>query len=237
MKASRRKAGGLNQEDNPAREPVDREKLIQVALDLLDEDGLDKLSMRRLAERLGIKAASLYWHLHDKADLLALLSDELCAGMQAPDPSLPWREQLEAMMREVRRVLLSHRDAALVMIITPPNGPNRIRLIELVCSILLKAGFDPEETINAGFLLNDYCTNFAAEENRIANAATELNMSSEQLAKDTANLFQSLPPDKYPAILAVAPHVSATSNEDRFSFGLNVLLDGLEDHLKAHKKA
>src|SRR5579875_3593997 len=73
---------------------LDREHVVRVALDLLDEVGLDELTMRRLADRLGVTAASLYWHVRDKDELLALLADAISAQMPEPSLSPPWREEL-----------------------------------------------------------------------------------------------------------------------------------------------
>ena len=68
---------------------LDRSQIVQAALDLLDAVGFDGLTMRSLAKKLGVKAASLYWHVHDKQDLLSLLADEICASMREPDRALP----------------------------------------------------------------------------------------------------------------------------------------------------
>src|SRR5574341_1482687 len=72
---------------------LDRSQIVQAALDLLDAVGFDGLTMRNLAKKLGIKAASLYWHVRNKQDLLSLLADEICASMREPDRTLPWRKQ------------------------------------------------------------------------------------------------------------------------------------------------
>src|SRR5215469_6392403 len=97
------------------RAPLDRERLVDEALALLDEVGLDDLSMRRLAERLGVTAASLYWYVRDKDELLALLADAISGEIPLPDPDLPWREALEVGARNLRRIAVSHRDGARVL--------------------------------------------------------------------------------------------------------------------------
>lgn len=93
---------------------LDQAQIVQAALVLLDEVGFDGLTMRSLADKLGIKAASLYWHVRDKQELMGLLAEEICAPMREPDRTLPWRERLEALGYEYRCVLLAHRDAARV---------------------------------------------------------------------------------------------------------------------------
>src|SRR5499427_9941909 len=91
------------QEPKPSRPQVTRERIVQGALEVLNKEGFDGLTMRRLAERLGIKAASLYNHVTDKDQLLALMADAICAEIPDLDHAKPWRRQLETMARQVRR--------------------------------------------------------------------------------------------------------------------------------------
>src|ERR1700716_4289960 len=99
-------------DEEEKRSGLSRGRLVAVALDLVQEEGLGALTMRGLADRLGVKAASLYWHIRDKDELIRLLDAAVGARMSPPDPSLPWRRQIELGCAEWRRVLLSHRDAA-----------------------------------------------------------------------------------------------------------------------------
>lgn len=221
--------------DNPFEPPrsepaLDQGQVVQAALDLLDEVGLDALSMRRLAERLNIKAASLYWHVRDKDHLLALLADAIVAPLQAPDPSLPWRERLEAMAEESRRVMLAHRDAARVLARSgPPTGPHRLRLVDEAFRTLIEAGFSPEETAHAGHLLNDYVTLFVVEEANLAEQGQELGSA------DARRWLDTLPPGEYAGLRAVGDHLVSVDGNALFRFGMEVLLDGLELRLARRK--
>lgn len=229
-------------EKRQKRQPLDLQGIVREALALLDEAGLDSLSMRNLAERLGIKAASLYWYVRDKDELLGLLADAISGEARAPALGLPWRPQLEALLEESRRILLAHRDAARIMVETPPFTPNRLRLIDMTFQALLAAGFTGAEVLRVGRLLNDYVTSFVLEE------YNELNMAAGLGANGAANIeaaetaaqrqFAALPADTYPAIAAVAAHAADPDLDARFRFGLKVVLDGLERQLatdNAHK--
>src|SRR6516165_1352834 len=110
-------------EGRSERSALDRERVVRVALELLDEVGLDDLSMRRLADRLGVTAASLYWYVRDKDELLALLADAITGEMPLPASDLGWRDALEAAARTLRRIARSHRDGARVLAATMPAGP------------------------------------------------------------------------------------------------------------------
>ncbi|MGH2603105.1 MAG: TetR family transcriptional regulator, partial [Dehalococcoidia bacterium] len=140
--------------EEQTREPLDRGRLIRAALALLDEVGLDGLSMRRLAERLDVKAASLYWHVQSKEELLDLLADAISGEVPAPPPDLPWRPRLEALAWQYRRVLLSHRDAARILSATLPGRPNRLRLVDVTLGALLDGGFAGLDAARAGRLMN-----------------------------------------------------------------------------------
>lgn len=219
------------------RQPLDLERVVREALALLDEAGLDSLSMRNLAERLGIRAASLYWYVRDKDELLGLLADAISGEVLAPAPDLPWRIWLEALLAENRRILLAHRDAARIMVETPPFTPNRLRMIDMTLQALLAAGFTGVEVLRVGRLLNDYVTSFVLEE------YNELNMAAGMGVNGAANIeeaetaaqrqFAALPADTYPAIAAVAAHAADPDLDARFRFGLKVILDGLERQLAA----
>src|SRR5436853_7173193 len=82
----------------PQIEPaLHQSQIVQAALGLLDEVGFDGLTMRNLAKKLGVQAASLYWHVRNKQDLLSLVAEEICAPMREPDRKPSWHTQLEAM--------------------------------------------------------------------------------------------------------------------------------------------
>lgn len=218
------------------RQPLDLERIVRAALAVLDTEGLDGLSMRRLADALGVKAASLYWYVRDKDELLTLLADAISAEVRAPAPELPWRARLEALLADNRRVLLAHRDAARVMVGTPPVGANRMRLIDDAFAALLAAGLEGADVIRAARLLNDYVTSFVLEEvNEVLQAANRVGTADlagiEQVEAATQRSFAALPAESFPAIAAVAAHVADPDLDARFRFGLKVILDGLERHL------
>jgi AcrR family transcriptional regulator len=99
--------------DRSERRPLTRKAIVDAALVLLDREGLAGLSMRKLAQELGAGAASLYWHVGDKEELLSLLLDRIVGESEipAPDPA-NWQEQVKEMGRASRRLFQRHRDAA-----------------------------------------------------------------------------------------------------------------------------
>jgi AcrR family transcriptional regulator len=227
-----REPAGLSRDGKQETRPaLNREAVVNAALLLLDEAGLDGLSMRNLADRLGIRAASLYWYLHDKQELLELVADTISRDAQAPDPRAPWRSQLEAFEREYRRVLLAHPDAAYVFARTVPAGPHRLRLVDLALAALLAAGFRGLDALRAGRLLADYVESFVQEEALEARLLSELGSAgpgAEDRLADLGRQFVEAPADTYPSIAALALYLPDLDNDARFEFGLRVVLDGLE---------
>ena len=225
----------FNIPDAKVREPaLDIDQIVQAALELLDEVGFDGLTMRNLAKKLGVQAASLYWHVRNKEDLLSLLAEEISAQINEPDRSLSWQEQLEAMANEYRRVLLAHRDAAQVLASSgSPSGPHRLRLTEIGLRTLLDAGFRKQDAAYTGMLMNDFVIMSVLEETRFADLEAE--DTSKGTSSEIQTWVESLPPDEYPSLIALAPYLAHLDGDERFRFGVELLRNGLE-HLLARGK-
>jgi TetR/AcrR family tetracycline transcriptional repressor len=221
--------------DPKQHEPaLDQSQIVQAALGLLDEVGFDGLTMRNLAKKLGVQAASLYWHVRNKQDLLSLVAEEICAPMHEPDRTLPWQKQLEAMANEYRQVLLVHRDAARVLASSGgPSGPRRLRMTEIGLRTLLDAGFSHRDAAYAGFLLNDFVIMCVLEETQYANAETE--GASEDSSSGVQSWIESLPPNEYPSVVALADYLTEPDGDERFRFGVELLRNGLETLLARRK--
>ena len=224
----RRRAGSVS--DAEVEPSLDSDRIVEAALGLLDEIGLTGLSMRRLADRLGIQAATLYWYIRDKHELLSLLAEAICAEIQPPDPHAPWRARVETLMWEYRRVLLLHRDAAHVLAATLPAGSHRLRLVELTLGAMLAAGFEGWIASRAGRLLVDYATGFVQEEYVTAARPSPTTADQGPRANNTVRLptIAEVSAQSYPNITALGPYLVDRDGDARFRFGLGVILDGLE---------
>jgi TetR/AcrR family transcriptional regulator, tetracycline repressor protein len=212
-----------------ARTRVTRDQVVRRALDVLQAEGFDGLTMRRLAERLGIKAASLYNHVSDKDELLALMADAICAEIPELDRSRPWREQVETMALHVWRVLMAHRDGARVLAATPPVGRHRLRLIEQNLHALISAGLAPARVADASFVLNSYVVGFVLDE---AHGNPRDSAIAQRMREEGRRWFKSLPRQQYPTLVALADEIIDSPAERRFKVGLRALLDGFEQGLE-----
>ena len=229
----------FNVTDSKPHEPaLDQNQIVLAALELLDEAGFDGLTMRNLAKKLGVKAASLYWHVRNKQDLLSLLAEEICAPIREPDRTMPWQRQLEVLADDYRGALLAHRDAAQVLASSGgPSGPKRLRLTEIGLRTLLDAGFSEKDAAYAGLLFNDFVIMSVLEETRYANleqgGITE--GTSKEKSSEVQNWVESLPPNEYPSLITLACYLAEPDGDERFRFGVKLLRNGLESLLMRGK--
>jgi TetR/AcrR family tetracycline transcriptional repressor len=215
------------------RRALDRDLIVGAALELLDEVGLEGLSMRRLADGLGIKAASVYWYVRDKEELLDFVFDRVIGEIEVPAPSPScWREQVGEVAREMRRVIKSHRDIARVQLGRFPIGPNALAFSEGLHAIL-RAGALPDRTsAYAGGLLPLYVSAFSLEERSGLRSLGREEASPEDILNTIRGFFSSLPAERYPNLVALADDITGGDYDERFEFGLGLLLDGLEQRQK-----
>src|SRR5262245_45383985 len=139
------------------RPQLSREAIVDAALRVLDAEGLDALSMRRVAEEAGAGTTSLYWHVANKEQLLQLIFDRVIAEIElpAPDPAR-WQEQLKEMGRAWRGVQKRHRDIARISLGRIPLGPNGLQAMEWLLGLLRAAGLPDRTAAFAGDLLTLY---------------------------------------------------------------------------------
>ncbi|HEY0335684.1 MAG TPA: TetR/AcrR family transcriptional regulator C-terminal domain-containing protein [Stenotrophomonas sp.] len=199
--------------------------LVAAALELLQERGLDALSTRVLAERLGVQAPALYWHVHNKEALLGLVADQICARMQLPARALPFRDRLTGIGSEYRRILLAHRDAPRLFAEQAPLGPHRFQLYEEAVSAFLDRGFPLDEAVAMATFYRHFLLGMVTEEARQGEAGSIRASAAAVLGSDLAKRDTAT---DYPLLHRAAAVLSSVGGEQLFTTGLNVLLDGME---------
>jgi AcrR family transcriptional regulator len=213
--------------DQDRRPQLTRQRVVAEALAVIAQDGIQALTMRSLAARLGVVPGALYHHVGNKEQLQDLLLDGVLAEVDGhTDPSLGWPEQLKLLAHRLRQVLEDHPGVAGLLKTRDPLGPHSLALAEAFLAPLQAAGFGDRQAGLAFFLLVDYTVGFA-----VSSPRTSIN---EQRVRDAAirtqlhEFFRSLPPDRFPALVALGEHVWVDNREERFTAGLDVLVDGLE---------
>lgn len=182
---------------------ITRAAIVEAAIRVLDDRGLAGLGMRALAERLGIKAASLYWHVKDKGEVLELVAEHISEriALDGPEGGGPEAFIVNALIN-YRARLLEVRDAVQIFSQKPPATPARAALIATMLRNLEQLGVRPENLITTANLLNNYVLSFVADELRWQRA----------LPGDTKELFG------YPFDLDF---------DRQFRYGVDVLLSGI----------
>lgn len=215
--------------------PLDRRRILDTALQLLDEVGLKELSMRKIADKLQVKTASLYYHVKDKEELMQLLSDRISGGMVWPDPSLDWREQLYQWAEQFRAILLSHRDTVELFNQTIANGYERLIQIEKLYQILVSAGFLDMQVPWAASILKNYVLGFVAEDAQLRATAENHHSSYEEMSDQYDQFYSQLPQEQFPNMIRLASYTTKPDWEKEFHFGISVLIEGLSSRLSQEK--
>ena len=203
------------------KRPLTRELIVDAALVLLERDGLQGLSMRRLAQELDSGAASLYWHVGDKEELLNLLLDRIVGEVEVPEPDPEhWQDTIKEMARSARRMFAQRRDAAQLSLGRIPSGPNSLPVLERNLAVLAASRLPPQVIAYAADMFALYIGAFAYEESQ----QPAHQASPEQLGA----YFASLPPEQFPTLTRLSSELTAGDLDTRFEFALDLLVRGLE---------
>jgi AcrR family transcriptional regulator len=218
--------------DQDRRPQLTREDVVAEALAIIAHHGVQALTMRALAARLGVVPGALYRHVRNKEQLHDLVLDGVLAEVDYHhDHPAPWTHQLKTLAHRLRAVLEDHPGVAAILKTRDPLGPHSLALAEAFLAPLHAAGFPNRDAGLAFFLLLDYTIGFA-----VSSPPTSLN---EQRVRDPATraqlhqFFGSLPPDRFPALTALGHHVWVDNRDQRFTAGLDTLIAGLEHTLRS----
>jgi AcrR family transcriptional regulator len=207
------------------RVPLSRGAIVDAALAILDADGVDALTIRRLGQELGTGAASLYWHIAGKDELGELVYDRIMGEIELPEPDpTQWDDQLKDLARQAYRVMLSHNDAVRLSIGRPPAGPNTLRIVEWMLALMRSAGIPDQPAAYFGNTLGRLLDASVLE------ASTTPAVNGES-AQDDADMMREywaqLPAEQFPNLTALADTTFAADADALFEFGLDLLMRGL----------
>lgn len=215
------------------RLPLSREAIVDAALAILDTEGVDALTIRRLGHDLGTGAASLYWHIAGKDELCELVYDRIMGEIELPEPDPSrWEEQLKALARQAYRVMLSHNDAVRLSIGRPPAGPNTLRIVEWMLALLRGAGIPDEAAAYFGNSLGRFLDASVLEDS-MAFGARNGDTGNDDTAERMREYWAHLPADRFPNLTAVAETAFAGEPDALFEFGLDLLMRGLAAYEEA----
>jgi TetR/AcrR family tetracycline transcriptional repressor len=210
------------------RSRLSKKTVVDRGLALADADGLDRLTIRRLAQDLGVTPMALYWHFHSKEELLVGLADQVWSEIDTElDQTQPWSRQLQTLLESLVRALRVHPSAGQLLLETEKQSEPFLRATEVTLELLRSAGFD---------------TLYATEIARSAMWTGLMLVNSEPGAKPgmppdelaehlrrTRVRMAMLPVDRYPRVVECAePLTSCADPELHYRFGVDLFIAGVE---------
>lgn len=204
------------------RATLTRDAVVTEALALIDEDGLEKLSMRRLATRLGVEAMSLYNHVADKSDLLRGVADAVLAEMQPPMATSEWDERIRWVLGEFRRVCLDHPDAVPLVVTTGFTTAAAMGSIDDILGALATAGLDDTARVRSFRTLIAYAVGSISCE--LADQANAGSATADGQAGTLPATSAGLP-----HLTEIAELLSTCDYDTDFAAGLDLLLRSMTD--------
>ncbi|WP_345434538.1 TetR/AcrR family transcriptional regulator [Actinoallomurus vinaceus] len=218
-----------------AQPTLSRDQIVRAAIELLDEKGLDGLSMRRLGSRLAAGATSLYWYVATKDELLELVVDEIMGEIEVPEvEAADWRTAAAAIAHGMRGMILRHPWVTGLFGVRPNMGPNAMRMSDRVVGMLTAAGFTGVPVAYASSLLLSHAIGSATTEAAWRRSIAPSGKTADEVIDEMRPYIDE--------VAAQYPNYGAWWQENRtinvnemqddnFAFGVERLLDGLQSWL------
>jgi AcrR family transcriptional regulator len=204
------------------RARLNRERVLDAGVALADREGIDALTMRRLAGELGVEAMSLYNHVSNKDDLLDGMLDRVFGEIELPGGGPDWRHRARRRAISAHAVLMRHPWAAAMWASRPNPGPARMRYVDTALRNLREAGFLPGLLDRTFHAIDNHIVGHALQALGFPLERGEMKAASEQF-------LRSFPVEEYPDLAAhVRHHAEHPGEGDEFEFGLDLILDGIE---------
>jgi AcrR family transcriptional regulator len=218
----------VSRRNRPAKAALSQESIVDAALALLDADGMEAVSMRRVAQALDTGPASLYVYVENRDELLALVLNRVLSEIPLP-PTVPgpdWRERLITLIAETITVLGRHGGIAQLAFANVPTGPNALALTETILGLLGQSGIHRQTQAWAMDVLALYIA-AAGTEATLYEQRTAGGLTRSQVASTVTSTFAALSPADYPNIADLYPELTSGSSEQRAHWSIDVLLNGI----------
>jgi len=210
---------------------LERDRVVTVALELLNEVGFEGMTLRRLADKLGVKAAALYWHFENKQDLIdqlaiRIIADEFQKGSKEDFEKASWRELLEGMGRGMRKGLMRYRDGSLIIANADLSKGRNFEGRHLMLERLMDEGFTLKQAVYAMFAVGRYTLGCVFEEQSDPRSKEEMKRDYQ---RHRTEVFKD-----HPRILEEFAKLNGellTDSDASFNEGLKIILDGIGQNL------
>ena len=210
--------------DAKQRAKLTRERVVTAALRIVDEDGLDAVSMRRVGRELGVEAMSLYHHVHDKEDLLMAIRERVLSEFVDPGTDGDWEMRVRRGARSWREVLRAHPNA--IGLISAPKQfaitPTALRPTETALRLLREVGLSEEDAVKAFCALGGFIVGFVMFEIGVTRAPSFGDQPPTAQA-----LMATFPTEDFPCFMTSLPYLMSGDIDKRFEYGLDLLIAGI----------
>ncbi|MBF6271558.1 TetR/AcrR family transcriptional regulator [Nocardia farcinica] len=198
------------------RQPrLDADATVEVALKLLNEVGLEALTMRRVGAAVDAQASALYRYFATKHDLLTAMAERMLAGCGSPVADAEWPEQVTELAHRLRAALLRYREGAQVFAGTHSTGPNTLGFSDALIGVLRRAGFADEDAARGALTIVYYTLGQTLEEQAVTDPA------------EADRLTSTLASGAFTHLTATRNTLTSTDFGSHFNFGLRVVISGL----------
>jgi TetR/AcrR family transcriptional regulator, tetracycline repressor protein len=213
---------------DPQRPRLSKAAVVGRAITLADAEGLDALTIRRLAQELGVTPMALYWHFRNKDELLSGLADQFWSEIDTDvDEAAPWSAQLRALLESLVQVLRAHSSASQLLVAGEKQSPAALEAIEVTLEVLRRGGFDPQHAsavarsaLWTGLML-------AMSEPGYGPSLSEADRAEHQ--RRSRIQLAMLPPDRYPCLVEAAePMTDCTDPDFHYRFGIDLFVRGVQ---------
>jgi TetR/AcrR family transcriptional regulator, tetracycline repressor protein len=209
------------------REPLTRDRIVDAALGIMDDEGLESVTMRRVGRELGVEAMSLYNHVKGKEDLHDAITERVMGTFRLPAQADDWREDARRTAQEWRRVLRLHPNVMRLMAerTKPMTNVESFRPMDHAIEVLRRAGLSDRDTVQAFHAFGGYIFGFVLLEQGMMLGQPD----EEEHRRGHEELGRLLGNGELPSLAAMIPHFIDCSSEEQFDFGLEMLIAGVAE--------
>jgi TetR/AcrR family transcriptional regulator, tetracycline repressor protein len=213
--------------DAAERAPLSKAAVVEQALALGDAEGLEALTIRRLAQELGVTPMALYWHFRNKEELLAGLAERIWSEIDTDlDVGAAWPKQVRGLLESLVRVLRSHPCASQLLVAGEKQSESALKATEATLGVLRRGGFDPVHASEVARSVLWTGLTLVMSEPGFDPGLTDAERA-EKIRRGRAQLAV-LPPDRYPCLVAGATAMTTYDPDFHYQFGVDLFIAGVE---------
>lgn len=225
----------MGQAARAAERRLDRAEIVAIARQLLVDEGVDALTMRRLGEACGVRGPALYWHFKDKDELLGLIVESVTADLESGSDDQPWDERLVLLARSLRGVLVRHRGLAIVAASGYTLAESALAGLDQLIGVLVGVGFTHREAIVIHYAILTFVTGFVTYETSSPLFSLAASKPGSPARRAGRGRFSPLMNPEYPFLAAAANELDVITVDEMFDRSIVALVQGFASQLESER--